>query len=62
MHLVADAKYLSPKNRNIGLEKQGLRKSYNNQIDADEPGEDPLKNTHFEKLSILRQFHLLLRE
>ena len=53
------AKYLSPKNRNFCLEKQGLRKPYNDHIDADDPGEAPLKDAHFEKLSILRQSHIL---
>jgi hypothetical protein len=41
------AKYLSTKNRNFCLEKQGLRKPYNDQIDSDEPGKDPLKKYPF---------------
>jgi hypothetical protein len=61
LHLGVVAKYLSPKNRNIGLEKQGLRKPYNDHIDSDEAGEDPLKNAHFEKSAILRQSHLANR-
>jgi hypothetical protein len=32
----------------MGSEKQGLRKPYNDHIDADESVEDLLKNAHFE--------------